>query len=325
MSRLETTKWLVTGGAGYIGAHVVRALLLGGAQVVVIDDLSTGQNRRLPASVPLVVANAAKSDLVHEVLNDFAIDGVVHLAARKQARESMSSPADYWTTNIGTTLALVQALPGTRVQALVLSSSCSIFGDGQSVRANAPVSPLSPYAWTKHVAEKMLVQTSGELGFSLAILRYFNVIGNDNFPGAYDTAAQSLVPSVFRMIRQGEAPLIYGKDFETPDGTCLRDYLDVRDLSQAHSLAAYQTLNSSNGLALEVNLGTGQPVSVLEIVNAAASIAGLDLEPIFVPRKPGDPAAIWADPSEAQLQLSWEASVGLKESLLSHWSLYSRE
>lgn len=316
----DGSSWLVTGGAGYIGAHVVRALQVKGIFVAVVDDLSTGKIERLPEDTQFFHGDIGDSALMSRVAQARSWDGIVHLAAGKQARESTVRPTEYWTRNVGSSLALLDFLSKNSVQNVVLSSSCSIFGEAKKVDDGTIPNPVSPYGRTKLVTEQMFFDVANELKVNVLALRYFNVIGNAEFTEAQDSASESLVPSVFRSLAEESAPTIFGNDYLTPDGTCLRDYVDVRDLATAHVLAALYLTQRTPPVTLSLNLASATPTSVLELVNAAIQISGSKLEPIFEARRCGDPAAVWGDSSTVSKTLGWTSRISVKESLQSHWA-----
>lgn len=309
--------WLVTGGAGYIGAHVVRTLSEAGLPVVVVDNLSTGVRRRLMDGVPFIHADCSDAGLVHEVLLGYSVSGVIHLAAFKQARESVREPVRYWGNNIGAMLGVIEAIEGTLVRHFVLSSSCSIYGAAGPVDSRTRANPMSPYARTKHVSEELLSGCAPSLGLSWLALRYFNVIGNADFPSAQDTSAECVVPATAARLLRGEQAVVYGADFPTPDGTALRDYVDVRDLASAHLAAAQHLTNGSpSGRALDV--GTGAPRSVLEVLTAVHDALGQPMTFRDGGRNPADPDAVWAQATTIRTLLGWSPEHDLQASVRAH-------
>lgn len=318
----EGGRWLVLGGAGYIGAHVVRAFEDAGHRCVVIDDLSTGRAVRLPASVPLVEGNAADARLVHDTCATHRLTGVVHLAALRQARESVREPLRYWGVNLPAIVEALEGLRGTHVRSLVFSSSCSVYGLGGKVDEGAAIAPVSPYGDTKATAERALATGCGELGINWVPLRYFNVVGCGSHLEPWDVSREGLVPRVSRHLREGRAVTINGRDFATPDGTAVRDYVDVRDLARAHVLAAAR-LERGDRLPA-INVSTGRPASVLEVVRGLAAAAGATPEIEWAPRAAGDPDEVWASAEMAHEWLGWKPEWSLEESLRSHWDATRR-
>ena len=314
--------WLVVGGAGYIGSHIVHHLHAVGKDVVVLDDLSSGRAESVPSSVPLLVADAADAQQVLEVVGTRSVTGIIHLAARKHARESLTNPLDYWRVNLGALLGLLEAAQSWPVKWVLLSSSCSVYGSAGEVSDETPVAPVSPYGATKVASEMLLKDWAQSRSAKWAALRYFNVIGNAEFPMAPDRSSECLVPVVTRRIRQGEAPIVFGGDFETPDGSAMRDYIDVRDVAAAHAAVAGY-LNSpldyrDSGFA--ANVSTGAPVSVHSIVASLAAATGWQGPAQIMDRREGDPDRIWSRPSPRLTELGWRPQFSLDESITSHVS-----
>ncbi len=319
---MPTPVWMVTGGAGYIGAHVVRALLASGRRAVVVDDLSTGSASRLPAVVDVeetsVLDTAALTGLVRRVQPT----GVVHLAGKKSPTESMTDPLLYARENAGGVISLLEALRaggGTRV---VFSSSCSVYGtpDLDVVDEDAPTVPQSPYGESKLYGERVLNAAAAAHGWGVVNLRYFNVVGA-GAPELRDTGAYNLVPLVFRALHHGQAPLVFGADYLTPDGTCVRDYVDVRDLADAHVRAA-EALEERPRTAT-YNVGRGEGSSVLEVLDTVRSVTGMRLEHRVVDRRPGDPARIVGRVDRIAKDLGWTARRDLTDMVESAWAAES--
>lgn len=231
--------WLITGGAGYIGAHVVRAMTEAGEQTVVYDDLSTGIAARVPDGVPLVLGSTLDADLVARTLADQDVTGVVHLAAKKQIGESVDQPLHYYRENVEGLRVLLEAVTTAGVPSFVFSSSAAVYGmpDVELVTEETPCVPMSPYGETKLAGEWLVRATGRATGLSTASLRYFNVAGAAS-PELADTGVFNLVPMVFEKLTEDAPPRIFGDDYATPDGTCVRDYIHVVDLAEAHVAAA---------------------------------------------------------------------------------------
>lgn len=314
----ETPTWLVTGGAGYIGAHVTRTLLSAGLRVVVIDNLSTGLIERIPDSVTTIRADCADHQTVHEVLVDHEVVGVMHLAAFKQARESAREPMKYWVNNVNAILGVLRAIEGTPVRHFVLSSSCSVYGAAGPVGVSSIPRPMSPYARTKYANELMLQDLAPHLGLSTVTLRYFNVIGNDDFAMAHDTSIECLVPSAYTQVVRDEPIRVFGTSHPTPDGTALRDYVDVRDLADAHLKAAQYLMNHGPDLQLTLDVGTGVPASVTEVLHALQEATGRTVVLHDAGAHPADPAAVWAEASSIRTLLDWTPRFGLLASVAAH-------
>jgi UDP-glucose 4-epimerase len=310
--------WLITGGAGYIGAHVVELLLGEGLNVVVLDDLSTGDRGRLPDDVPLVVASVADASVLADVLRRHDVQGVVHFAAKKRVAESVADPLLYYRENVGGFESLLQAMTDVGVSRLVLSSSAAVYGttDEPMVTEESRLDPANPYGFTKLVCERMLREVGVASGLSWVALRYFNVAGAGR-PGLADTGAANLIPMVFEAISAGRDPQVFGVDYPTRDGSCVRDFVHVSDLAVAHVVAARALLDRP--MAGIYNVGTGHGSSVKEVIATVAAVTGAELTPKVVGRRPGDPAQVVADPRKIEHELGWRASLGLREMVDSAW------
>ena len=249
--------WLLTGGAGYIGAHVVRALGRAGMDVVVLDDLSTGIRSFVPDDVPLVEASILDTAAVHKALTDNDVQGVIHLAALKYAGISVDEPLDYYHVNIDGTRSVLAAMAEAGVDRLVFSSSASVYGtpDVDLVTETTPTSPESPYGESKLVSEWLIRDVARADGMRHTSLRYFNVVGSGG-DGVYDVNPYGLLPAVMKSLTEGKTPVVHGTDYPTRDGTAERDYIHVVDLAEAHVVAA-QRLSEGKDLGPAYNLGPG--------------------------------------------------------------------
>ena len=316
--------WLVTGGAGYIGAHVVRSLLSAAMRVVVIDNLSTGLRARVPDSVPFAQLDCRDHRAVERLVLQHDVVGIMHLAAFKQARESLRDPMSYWVNNMESMLGILRGIEETQVRHFVFSSSCSIYGAAGLVNAGTQPMPQSPYARTKYVSEMMLQDLASQLRVSTITLRYFNVIGNDKFDLAHDTSTECLVPAAYSRIVRGQPVEVFGTNHRTPDGTALRDYVDVRDLSDAHLKSAQYLMSSDAEVHLAFDIGTGQPTSVQEILLALQSATGKSVTIADVGCHPADPAAVWSDASQAMEMLNWMPQHGVEDSVSAHVASHGR-
>ncbi|CAL9379520.1 UDP-glucose 4-epimerase GalE [Streptomyces pilosus] len=312
--------WLITGGAGYIGAHVVRAMTGAGEEVVALDDLSAGVPGRLPADVPLVRGSSLDGDLLKRVLAEHRVTGVLHLAARKQVGESVAQPTRYYRENVGGLVTLLDAVAEAGVRRLVFSSSAAVYGDPRVdlITEDTPCAPVNPYGETK-LAGEWLVRAAGQAhGISTVCLRYFNVAGAAA-PELADTGVFNIVPMVFDRLTRDEAPRIFGDDYPTPDGTCVRDYIHVADLAEAHLAAA--RLLSEGGVDgdLTLNIGRGEGVSVRELVTAIGKVTGDTRPPVVEPRRPGDAPRAVASAARARELLGWSADRSVHEMVESAW------
>jgi UDP-glucose 4-epimerase len=311
--------WLITGGAGYIGAHVVRALTGAGESAVVYDDLSTGYAERLPSSVPLEVGSVLDADRVREVIARHEISGVVHLAAKKQVGESVARPLYYQRVNMEGLRILLEEVTAASVPSFVFSSSASVYGmpDVDLVTEETPCVPMNPYGETKLAGEWLVRATGRATGLSTACLRYFNVAGSAT-PELSDVGVFNIVPMVFEKLTEGAAPLVFGDDYPTPDGTCVRDYIHVSDLADAH-VAAARALRATPGRDLTLNIGRGEGVSVREMIDLINEVTGHGIEPAVAPRRPGDPARVVASAELAAKELGWSARRDVRDMITSAW------
>ncbi|WP_329558709.1 UDP-glucose 4-epimerase GalE [Streptomyces uncialis] len=311
--------WMITGGAGYIGAHVVRALTGAGERVVVLDDLSSGAARRLDPGVPVVRGSALDGELLARSLAEHQVTGVVHLAARKQVAESMARPSRYYADNLGGLGTLLEAVTGAGVERFVFSSSAAVYGtpDVELITEDTPCAPVNPYGETK-LAGEWLVRAAGRAhGMSTTCLRYFNVAGCAA-PELADTGVFNVIPMVFDRLTRGEAPQIFGDDHPTPDGTCVRDYVHVADLADAH-LAAVRRLSGKPAGDLTLNIGRGEGVSVRELLTLIAEVSGDGRAPLVEPRRAGDAPRAVACARRAAEELGWTARRDAREMVGSAW------
>ena len=308
--------WLVSGGAGYIGAHVVRSLAAVGATAVVLDDLSTGVRERV--DVPFVHGDIGDIELVVRTLREYQVTGVVHLAADKQVEESIRLPLRYYQRNVLTLMQLLTAMRIAGVDRLVFSSSAAVYGmvDSDRVHEDDPAVPINPYGQTKLIGEWLIRDQARAAGLRDAALRYFNVVGAGS-PELGDRGRTNLVPMIFSALARDEQPRIFGSDYPTPDGTCVRDYIHVADLADAH-VAAIAALDAPDA-ELVVNVGCGRGYSVREVIDVVAEVTGRSIEPVPAGRRPGDPASVVADVSRIAQVLGWQARYDLTDMVRSAW------
>jgi UDP-glucose 4-epimerase len=319
--------WLVTGGAGYIGAHVVAAMREAGEPVVVLDDLSSGDPARIPGAT-LVEGSVLDQALLTRVIRDESITGVVHIAAKKQVEESVRRPLLYYRENVEGLRTLLEAGTENGVEALVFSSSAAVYGapDVDLVTEETPTLPVNPYGTTKLIGERMISDVAAATGLRYANLRYFNVAGTAA-PELTDRGAANLVPMVFQELAAGRPPRVFGDDYDTPDGTCVRDFVHVADIASAH-VAAARGLADGRVSALTANIGRGDGVSVKEMVrlirNATGTVDADWAEPQLLPRRPGDPPRVVASAHVIRETLGWEAQWGVQDMIASAWEGWSR-
>jgi len=319
------TTWLVTGGAGYIGSHVTRALLAAGEGVVVLDDLSTGAKDRIPDGVPTEIAKVHDRAALDRVIAEHEVGGVIHVAAKKQVGESVERPAWYFEENLEGLRTLLDAVTAAGIDKFVFSSSAAVYGeaDVELVTEDTPCVPASPYGETKLVGEWIIkdvarAQRLAGKEFAYANLRYFNVAGA-GAPELGDPVALNLIPMVFTKLEAGQSPLIFGDDYASPDGTCIRDYIHVADLAEAHVAAALR-LGRDPQTSLTLNLGTGTGASVKEVISTILEHSGIDLQPTIVPRRPGDPVKLVASAELARQEIGWSATRDLQDMIVSAWA-----
>tara|TARA_R110002072_G_scaffold110139_1_gene237629 strand:+ start:12908 stop:13882 length:975 start_codon:yes stop_codon:yes gene_type:complete len=317
---------LVTGGAGYIGSHVVRALLQAGHSVVVLDDLSTGHRELLAGlhGVTLVEGDLGNPNLLAQAFDLFPVAAVVHIAGKALVSQSMSDPASYYRVNTTAGLELLDAMRDRGVRRIVFSSTCAVYGtpDERPVTEGARKKPESPYGDSKWAFETAL-QAYRAYGLQPIALRYFNVAGAcaDGSAGELHIPETHLIPNL--LLANPNRPFhLFGTDYDTRDGTCERDFLHVEDLSRAHLLALeYEGDPGTFGGAL--NLGLGHGVTVREILVAAEEILGREIPTLEAPRRPGDVSSIYADCSLAQAQLGWKPQLDLASMIRSAHDFYT--
>jgi len=307
---------LVTGGAGYIGGTVATILMQAGHRVTVLDNLCHSKRNEVPAGAEFVEADIADRPRVESLLRELKPDGVLHFAALIEAGDSMRVPEVYFRNNTASTLSLLEAMHATGVNKLVFSSTAAVYGEPRSVpiEETAPLDPTNAYGESKLLVEYMLKWFHQIHGLRYASLRYFNVAGALPHRGEAHEPESHIIPLILDVaLGRREKIFIFGDDYDTPDGTCIRDYIHVRDLADAHILAL-QTLETRDKLVL--NLGNGSGFSVKEVIESARRVTGHAIPVEMKPRRPGDPARLVASSEKAKAELSWKPQISQIDSIL---------
>lgn len=314
---------LVVGGAGYIGSHVVRLLRESGTDVVVVDDLSNGVPARIGDTTLEQIdisANAAPEALAGVIRRE-KVDAVIHFAAKKQVGESVERPLFYYQQNIGGLVNVLEAMRRENVTKMIFSSSASVYGAPEDavVTEDSPTEPINPYGRSKLIGEWILADCERAWGLNWVALRYFNVAGA-GWPELGDSVIMNLIPMVLDKLAEGEAPRVFGDDYPTPDGTCIRDYVHVKDLAEAH-IAALHGLDGQ--LTHHVfNVGTGRGSSVTEVIESIGRVSGLDTSPLVEGRRAGDPPKLIASADRIREDLGFVAKADLDEIVASAWEAW---
>jgi UDP-glucose 4-epimerase len=304
---------------------VARLLTEAGTQVIVVDDLSTGKESRISGltSYQMDLSDASAVTAIEDLLKKHNVDSVIHLAALKQVGASVENPEEYFNKNLGGQANLLLAMRGAGVKKLVFSSSAAAYGvpDVDLVSEDEAASPINPYGQTKLIGEWMAANAETSWGLRFVNLRYFNVAGA-GWDDLADTQVLNLIPIVFEAINQNKKPKVYGADYNTPDGSCIRDYVHVLDLAQAH-IQALDYLEKSQRQFNSFNVGTGTGSTVLEVIHQIQKVSGIDFEYEIVARRAGDPARLIADASRIETAMGWKAKNSLTEIIESAWKARS--
>jgi UDP-glucose 4-epimerase len=322
MSQGQT--WLITGGAGYIGSHIADEFIKAGKSVVVYDSLYQGLQSRIKfledkhqVEIPLVQADILDYKMLDETFKKYNIYGIVHTAALKAVGESIEKPDLYFEVNLTATIELLKIAEQNNVKNFIFSSTAAVYGSPDSMepcKEDGHVEPISPYGASKLEAEAYVREFLSKPGNHGTSLRFFNVIGSAAAPELLDNSVENLVPIVINKIKKSELPVIFGTDYPTTDGTCIRDYVDVRDIARAHLAAA----DSSDVLPAAINVGTGRGASVREIIGlVSAGLNATNTPVVGADRRAGDPAFLCADVSLAKTALNFESRYSLEESIAS--------
>ncbi len=319
-------KILVTGGAGYIGSHMVRLLLEHGYKPVVFDNLSTGHRSFVPAGVDFIKGDLRKPADIHKAFKKHKIEAVIHFAGVIVVPESVADPLKYYDNNVTGTILLLMAMADAGVDKIVFSSSACVYGEPRTmpVSEKVPFLDSNPYGMTKIMVENMLADLERAGKLSYVALRYFNVVGAHPAwkIGELHEPETHLVPNILRAVRKGSPVDLFGHDYDTKDGTCTRDYIHVLDLCVGH-LSALKRLISGKKSGV-YNLGTGRGVSVLEVIETVEKVTGLKVRYKMRSRRPGDPSALVANPSLARKDLGWRAELTLEDAVKSAWAWEKR-
>lgn len=321
-------KVLVTGGAGYIGSHFVKILINEGIDCIVLDNLSRGHKEAVPPDVTLEIVDLLDFNAIENVINTHGVDSVVHFAAFAYVGESVENPAMYYQNNVVGSFNLIKATVEAKIKKFVFSSTCSLYGNPAKVPISEEQStnPINPYAQTKLTIENMLKDFENAYDLKSVCLRYFNAAGADFLGeiGESHNPEPHLIPIVLNTaLGIREQVLVFGDDYETKDGTCIRDYIHINDLGDAH-LRALTYLNNGGESSI-INLGTGEGNSVKEIIDTTEKITKKTIKKKIVERRPGDPAVLIADNSKAKRVLGWEPKYNLEQTISSAYKWHSNK
>ncbi|MCX7833029.1 MAG: UDP-glucose 4-epimerase GalE [Ignavibacteria bacterium] len=319
---------LITGGAGYIGSHTVKELLRDDKEVVVFDNLSRGHIEAIPDNVKFEKLNILDSDLLLRQIIKYRVDSIIHFAAFAYVEESVKNPLLYYRNNVNGSFSLIQAAITAGVSKFIFSSTCSVYGNPEKIPIdeNAQVNPINPYAKTKLLVENKLIEVSKVTGMKYVLLRYFNAAGDspDGDIGESHTPEPHLIPRImYSALGKLDNLKIYGDDYPTKDGTCIRDYIHVTDLAVAH-LKALEYLDDK-GESTVINLGTGDGYSVKEIIDKARKVTGINIKAEVTARRPGDPATLVADNKKAKQILKWNPKFGLEDIIQTAWNWHKNQ
>ena len=320
---MASETWLLTGGAGYIGTHIADEFIRNGKSVVIVDSLYQGLESRIVflrakhgAEIPFIKCDIRDYNEIENVIRDYKIDGIVHTAALKAVGESMEKPDEYFQVNLDATKELIEIAKRNGVKKFIFSSTAAVYGSPDSMepcKEDGPKAPISPYGDSKYQAESSVTAFINEPGNHGTSLRFFNVVGTAA-PELLDNSVENLVPIVLGKLNKGEAPVIFGTDYPTTDGTCIRDYVDVRDIARAHLAAA----NATTKLPPAINIGTGRGASVREIIKLVLDATNKsDTAVIENPRRAGDPAFLCADVTLAKSAMGFQSQYSLEASIRS--------
>ncbi|MGP4082427.1 UDP-glucose 4-epimerase GalE [Pseudalkalibacillus sp. R45] len=319
---------LVSGGAGYIGSHVVKGLLDNLYQVVVLDDLSTGHKEAVDRRAQFIIGDVKKNNDVNNVLNRYPIKAVMHFAAKCYVGESVINPKKYYENNVSSMISLLDAMVSHDVKKIIFSSSCAVYGipDNQEIDESTVKNPISPYGRTKLIAEEMIKDYSIAYGIEYINLRYFNVAGADpnGFLGEDHHPETHILPNIL-MHLTGKTPhiTVYGNDYGTSDGTCIRDYIHVSDLAEGHIRALEHLLDEKLNNTT-YNLGNGNGYSVKQLIDTCERITGGKAKVVYDPRRKGDPPRLIANSDKISQELGWKAKYSMEDMVQTAWEWFQK-
>lgn len=319
----------IIGGAGYIGSHTVKYLLQQGKEVVVFDNLSTGHQEFVPSHIPFIKGDLANEEDLKHLFSTFPkIHTVIHFAAFAYVGESVTEPAKYYHNNVVNTIHLLDSMLAHNVKNIVFSSTCATYGNPNEwpITEEHPQNPINPYGRTKLMMEQIMEDYSKAYGLKYAALRYFNAAGADlkSEIGEWHEPETHLIPLILDVaLGKREEIFVFGSDFDTPDGTCIRDYIHVLDLADAHSRAVDYLINEQKNLKL--NLGNGEGYSVLEIIQTVEEITGIQIKKTFTNRRQGDPAKLIGSAEKAKQVLGWQPQYKLTDIITSAWNWHKKK
>lgn len=319
---------VVTGAAGYIGSHICDELISQGFSVIAIDDLSTGKQEFINPKATFFNGKVQDANFLKLVFNEITSPdsaGVIHCAGLKYAGESVGHPLDYYENNTSAVSVLLLAMHQYRIRNLVFSSSCSVYGsigDLNKIKESHCLNPISPYGKSKFFAEQIILDAMSAYGMRAVALRYFNVAGNGTGTG-YDLSPFNLLPNLYRAVTENKDFSLYGNTFHTPDGTCIRDYVDVTLLAKAHVRTLTKLIGQEN-LSFAYNLGSGLGTSVLQIIESVKKVTGVEINILIYPPRIGDPSKVMADISLAQKDLGWIHDMTIEQMVHSGWQAWNK-
>ena len=311
---------LVTGGAGFVGSTTAQRLIEAGHEVVVLDTLLRGFRAAVSPGASLVVGDIGDADLVTRTLRERHIDAIVHCGAMGLVPESVTQPDIYYRVNVVGGMTMLESMRAAGVRRIVFSSSAAVYGEPEQtpIQEDQPLRPISPYGDTKRAFEGMLTSFTRAYGMAAVSLRYFNAAGATDKLGEDHRPETHLIPNILCAVSRAETIKIFGNDYPTPDGTCIRDYIHVDDLAAAHAAALEFTSRAENGHTA-LNLGSGSGYSVLQVLNAAEQVLGHPIDHELTPRRAGDPPVLVASNERAREVLGWQPQRGIEDMIESAW------